>query len=68
MFWHDLGAYFSFLDGHVDYRKWKGPKMTTVNVYTWAHVTDGANWPGTDAGDQDDFAYITGGVTNGYVR
>lgn len=68
MFWHDMGAYFSFLDGHVDYHKWKGPKMKTVNVYTWAHVSAGANWPGADAGDQDDFAYITGGVTNGYVR
>lgn len=68
MFWHNWGAYFSFLDGHVEYRKWKGGRMKTVNIYTWAHVSSGAGWPNSSPEDADDFSYITGGVTNGYVR
>lgn len=68
MFWHNMGAYFSYLDGHVEYRKWVGGRMRTVDIYTWAHVSDGAGWPGTSPGDADDFTFITGGVTNGYVK
>lgn len=68
MFWHDMGAFFSYLDGHVEYRKWEGPRMQTVNIYTWAHTSSGAGWPGSSELDADDFAFITGGVTNGYIR
>jgi Tfp pilus assembly protein PilE len=68
MFWHNMGAYFSCLDGHVEYRKWIGPRMRTVDIYSWAHVSAGAGWPQSSAADADDFSYITGGVTNGYVK
>jgi prepilin-type N-terminal cleavage/methylation domain-containing protein len=68
MFWHNMGAYFSYLDGHVDYHKWVGPRMRTVDIYTWRHGADGVNWPQSSAADEDDFAFITGGVTNGYVK
>ena len=66
MFWHEFGAYFTFLDGHAEYRRWVGPRMRTVNIYTWQHVSEGANWP-ANAQDAVDFFDMTDGVTNGYV-
>jgi hypothetical protein len=66
MFWHDWGAFFSFLDGHVEYRKWVGPRIRTVNIYTWRHVSEGAGWPANPL-DKQDFDYVLGGVTNGYT-
>lgn len=67
MFWHDWGAHFTYLDGHVEYRKWAGPKMQTVNIYTWRHTVDGKNWP-TTPGDAEDLDFIVAGVTNGYIQ
>jgi prepilin-type N-terminal cleavage/methylation domain-containing protein len=64
-FWHDWGAFFTFLDGHVEYKKWEGPKMRTVDVERWPH--DSLSWKATDA-DIRDYLYMTAGVTNGLVR
>jgi prepilin-type N-terminal cleavage/methylation domain-containing protein len=66
MMWHSMGAFFSYVDGHVEYRRWVGPRMLTVNIYTWKHVSDGAGWP-SQPDDALDFAWLVGGVTNGYI-
>jgi prepilin-type N-terminal cleavage/methylation domain-containing protein/prepilin-type processing-associated H-X9-DG protein len=62
--WHDWGANFSFLDGHAEYRKWVGPRMRTVNIYTWAFCQ---GWPTTGLDGEDyDWMYKSG--TRGFVR
>lgn len=63
--WHDMGANFSFLDGHVEYRHWIGPKMRTVDCYTWFYGQYAQNWP-TTAADADDWFYMISGVTNAF--
>jgi prepilin-type N-terminal cleavage/methylation domain-containing protein len=67
--WHDRGSFFSYLDGHVEYRKWLGPNMIDVaEVYTWRHTVSGQGWPNKGPLDKADFQYMVAGVTNGYVN
>ena len=63
--WHDMGANFSYLDGHVDYRKWIGPKMRTVDCYTWFYGQYAQTWTGTP-GDNDDWNFMLAGYTNAW--
>lgn len=63
--WHDMGANFSYLDGHAEYRKWIGARMQTVDCYNWFYGQYNKFWPTTPA-DADDWFYLAAGVTNAY--
>ena len=64
-FWHDMGANYSFLDGHAEYHKWVGPKIRTIDCYTWFEAQHGMYLPGTPLDDAD-FKYMRDGVLNAY--
>lgn len=64
-YWHDMGANYTYLDGHAEYRKWVGPKMRTINCYTWFFSQMGMTLPGAPL-DDDDFNYMRAGVMNAY--
>lgn len=63
--WHDMGAQFSYMDGHAEYHHWIGPKMRTVNCYNWFYGQYGQYWPTTPL-DTDDWNWIIAGVNNAY--
>jgi prepilin-type processing-associated H-X9-DG protein len=65
--WHSMGANFSYLDGHVEYRKWIGPVMKTVDCYDWFYSGGfgSLNFGGTLA-DQNDWNFIQTGITSAY--
>jgi prepilin-type processing-associated H-X9-DG protein len=63
-YWHDYGANFGFIDGHVEFKAWKGPKMRTVVLTKWGFNVE--SWAATDL-DKQDFAWMKAGITNGYI-
>jgi prepilin-type N-terminal cleavage/methylation domain-containing protein/prepilin-type processing-associated H-X9-DG protein len=52
---HSKGCTFSFADGHVEYRKWRGMNVLTFNDY-------GQSIP-NDAADQQDIQWVQAGAT-----
>ena len=66
--WHSMGANFSYLDGHAEYRAWVGATMPTVNCDIWFDAQRFAiSWGGT-AEDRNDWDYLVQGVTNAFLR
>ena len=63
--WHQMGANFTYLDGHMEYKQWKGGVMRTVYCYTWFNAQEGLSFNGTPD-DQADWTYITDGVNAAY--
>ncbi len=66
--WHEAGANFSYLDGHVEYRAWLGPTMRTVNDDIWFDAQRFAISWGGNAADREDWDFLVAGVTNAFIR
>ena len=65
--WHDMGAQFTYLDGHAEFRSWVGPKMRTVDVYEWFYSQNSQYWPTTPK-DTEDWKWMLDGVLIAYPR
>jgi prepilin-type N-terminal cleavage/methylation domain-containing protein/prepilin-type processing-associated H-X9-DG protein len=65
-YWHDMGANFTYLDGHAEYRKWVGPMMRTVDCYTWWNAQAGRLDFTQTPLDRSDFDFMLAGLTNAY--
>ena len=62
--WHNVGANWSFMDGHCEYKKWEGPKMSAYDIDTWQSST--MSWVG-NAADVRDMSWIITGTTAGWI-
>lgn len=63
--WHSGGANWSFMDGHVEYKRWEGRKVMSYDIETWQSGT--MSWAG-DPADERDMGWIIAGTTSGWVR
>lgn len=62
--WHNVGANWSFMDGHVEYKKWEGPKVLAYDIDAWRSGT--MSWAG-DPRDERDMRWVIEGTTAGWI-